>query len=261
MSHLPSFLGLAGACFTCLLTACVGQPDAAPPACRALTFDGAPYSVCSFDPQTTKFRLFHTAPDGVIYGQFDRLVSQTESQGETLTFAMNGGMYHDDRTPVGLYIENGKDITPIQIGAGPGNFGMVPNGVFVIAPGKSNDLPKTIAVMKSEDYAAATFPAGVTFATQSGPLLVLNGALHPKFNANGPSKKRRNGVGVSSDGRVHFAISEVPVNFHAFARLFRDALDAPNALFLDGQVSKLYSTELQRNDQGLDMGPIIAVVE
>ncbi|MEL7453414.1 MAG: phosphodiester glycosidase family protein, partial [Pseudomonadota bacterium] len=99
------------------------------------------------------------------------------------------------------------------------------------------------------------------FATQSGPMLVIDGALHPAFNVDGPSKKRRNGVGISADGETKiFAISEEPVNFHTFATLFRDKLQAPNALFLDGTVSKLYAPELERDDIGLPMGPIIAVV-
>ena len=99
------------------------------------------------------------------------------------------------------------------------------------------------------------------FATQSGPMLVIDGALHPRFNADGPSRKRRNGVGVTADGAtLYFAISDVPVNFHSFASLFRDKLNTPNALFLDGYVSKLYAPEIGRNETGLDMGPIVGVV-
>ena len=91
---------------------------------------------------------------------------------------------------------------------------------------------------------------------------VLDGQLHPDFNADGPSRKRRNGVGLSADGRhVYFAISDAPVNFHSFARLFRDHLGTPNALYLDGVVSRLYAPDLQRDESGLDMGPIVAVVE
>ena len=91
-------------------------------------------------------------------------------------------------------------------------------------------------------------------------MLVIEGELHPAFNEDGPSRKRRNGVGVSEDGQIlYFAISDVPVNFHSFATLFRDELDTPNALFLDGYVSKLYAPDLGRNEAGLDMGPIVGV--
>ena len=92
-------------------------------------------------------------------------------------------------------------------------------------------------------------------------MLVLKGALHPDFNEDGPSRKRRNGVGLSGDGRtIYFAISDTPVNFHSFARLFRDRLDTPNALYLDGVVSRLYAPDIQRDESGLDLGPIVAVV-
>ena len=80
-------------------------------------------------------------------------------------------------------------------------------------------------------------PDGVAYATQSGPMLVIDGALHPRFLPGSDSLKVRNGVGVSADGRVHFAISEGRVRFHDFGTLFRDVLDAPDALFLDGTIS------------------------
>ena len=91
-------------------------------------------------------------------------------------------------------------------------------------------------------------------------MLVINGALHPRFMADSPSKKRRNGVGVDASGVTHFAISNGPVRFHDFATLFRDVLDVPNALFLDGTVSRLYAPELKRNDTGYRLGPIIGQV-
>ncbi|MEK7661099.1 MAG: phosphodiester glycosidase family protein, partial [Pseudomonadota bacterium] len=100
------------------------------------------------------------------------------------------------------------------------------------------------------------------YATQSGPMLVIDGALHPSFKANSASLNIRNGVGISADkSQVIFAISDGRVSFHSFARLFRDELKTPNALYLDGSVSKIFSTELGREDTGEEMGPIIAVVE
>jgi uncharacterized protein YigE (DUF2233 family) len=235
------------------LAAC-SEAQTDPPACRALTFDGAPYSICRFDPLTADLRLLHTAPDGNVYGQFDRLAEALAEDGQTLSFAMNAGMYHDDRAPVGYYLENDEQIAPLQIGESPGNFGLVPNGVFAF-----ND--QWAGVIETQAFQDTDWIVPPTHATQSGPMLVIDGELHPKFNADGPSKKRRNGVGVDADGIVHFAISDVPVNFHSFARLFRDELATPNALFLDGTISKLYAPELDRNDTGLDMGPIVAVID
>ena len=56
-----------------------------------------------------------------------------------------------------------------------------------------------------------------------------------------------------------FAISDEPVTFYAFARLFRDGLGCANALFLDGSVSSLYAPELGRDDELTPLGPMIGV--
>ncbi len=220
--------------------------------CQTLTFEDAPYTVCQFDAQSADIRLFHSGPDGTPFGQFEALSRALVADGLELVFAMNGGMYHLDRQPVGLYVESGSERSKLVLSEGPGNFHMQPNGVFWLDAGRAG-------IDVSEYYAdTARRPE---YATQSGPMLVIDGDLHPKLRADGRSKFRRNGVGVSGDGRtVSFAISEVPVNFHSFARLFRDHLQTPNALYLDGRVSKLYSRQLERNEAGLDMGPIIAVV-
>ena len=92
-------------------------------------------------------------------------------------------------------------------------------------------------------------------------MLVIDGELHPKLLPESDSTYIRNGVGVSADGtRAVFAISNDPVNFHAFARLFRDELGLPNALYFDGNISRLYAPELQRHDAGFPMGPIVGTV-
>jgi len=96
------------------------------------------------------------------------------------------------------------------------------------------------------------------FATQSGPMLVVDGKLHPRFLANSTSRNRRNGVGVAGK-RVKFVLAETPVTFHEFARVFRDVLKTPNALYLDGSISRLYAADIHRNDLGFPMGPIVAV--
>ena len=87
-------------------------------------------------------------------------------------------------------------------------------------------------------------------------MLVVDGHIHPKISADGPSQKIRNGVGVRDDGRVAvFAISERPVTFGAFARLFKDTLGCRNALFLDGSVSSLYAPSMNRYGPQPAAGP------
>ncbi|MEL6946803.1 MAG: phosphodiester glycosidase family protein, partial [Pseudomonadota bacterium] len=98
------------------------------------------------------------------------------------------------------------------------------------------------------------------FATQSGPMLVINGKLHPRFLPRSNSLKIRNGVGVSRSGEtLFFAISQRRVSFHAFGTLFRDVLKTPNALYLDGTVSALKSPS---HSQGgwRELGPMISIV-
>lgn len=227
--------------------------DETPHACAEVRHKDQPFTVCHFAADDPGLALFHTHADGALVADFDRLADQVSADGGRLVFAMNAGMYHEDRRPVGLYVENGEERAHLVTREGPGNFGMLPNGVFWIdADGQSH-------VTESLAYKALAPEA--RYATQSGPMLVIDGDLHSAFNADGPSRKRRNGVGISEDGQtVYFVISDVPVNFHSFASLFRDDLKTPNALYFDGFVSKIYSAELGRNETGLDMGPIVAVV-
>ncbi|MCE8417673.1 phosphodiester glycosidase family protein [Rhodovulum sulfidophilum] len=234
-----------------LLAVLLPLPAAAEPSCHPLTHEGRGYVICSADPATDDLRLFLRTEQGGIYGSFGRVNQALAAGGETLAFAMNAGMYHPDRRPVGLYVENGKQEMRAVAPAGPGNFGMLPNGVLCLEDGRA-------AVIETRAYLAD--PPDCRYATQSGPMLVIDGALHPRFLPDSTSRHVRNGVGVDAAGRVHFAISDAPVSFHEFARLFRDVLETPNALYFDGKVSKLYAPALGRHDAGLPMGPIVGAV-
>lgn len=220
-------------------------------ACGTDAFEGVPFTFCTIDPATEDLRLFHTAPDGRIFGTFDRINDALAEEGLVLGVAMNGGMYHDDRAPVGHYVEQGRESVPLITADGPGNFGLLPNGVFCLGPGGAS-------VMETLAFEAAR--PECTYASQSGPMLVIGGTLHPRFLPDSTSTFIRNGIGVRPDGTVVFAISDRPVNFHRFARLFRDGLGTPDALYIDGKVSRLYATPLDRHDRGFPLGPIIGTV-
>lgn len=226
----------------------LATPAAAEP-CRGVVFEDTPFTVCQVQPGAD-LRLWLNDAKGRLIGTPERLAAQL-APGEALAFAMNAGMYHADRRPVGLYIANGAEVAPIVTAEGPGNFGMLPNGVFCAGD--------AFAVIESRRYAEV--PPACRIATQSGPMLVIEGALHPRFLPDSDSLNIRNGVGVSADGQTAwFAISDAPVTFHRFARLFRDELGAPNALYLDGSVSRLIAPGLGRVDLGAPMGPIIGLV-
>jgi uncharacterized protein YigE (DUF2233 family) len=234
-----------------LMATCVAAPLAALE-CRDLKHDGNNYTVCEVDTETEELRLFLNNSDGDLLGQFSAVNAELEQDGMRLGFAMNAGMYHSNRAPVGHYLENGVEQMRVIPNAGPGNFGLLPNGVFCIAD-KSAQVYETRAYIDSGPTC--------TYATQSGPMLVIDGALHPRFLPDSTSRYIRNGVGTSADGkRAVFAISENSVTFHEFGRLFRDVLDTPNALYFDGNISRLYAPQINRNDIGFALGPIVGVV-
>lgn len=232
-----------------LLTALL-LPAAAQATCRDAEFQGFGYTVCEV-AATDDLRLFQTAPDGAPYGSFDRVNRALDTEGRRLGFAMNAGMYHPDRSPVGLMIEDGQPRGQLVTSDGPGNFGLLPNGVFCIGD--------RFSVIESRAFAQSR--PDCRFATQSGPMLVIDGALHPRFLPESPSRYIRNGVGVSADGQTaYFVISQGRVNFTEFARIFRDALGLPQALYFDGSISRLFAPAVGRRDFGFPMGPIVGTV-
>lgn len=220
--------------------------------CRDVVFETARLTICEV-LAGDDLRLFLTGPDGAAHGSFQRVNATLQAEGNRLGFAMNAGMFHSDRRPVGLYREAGQDLAPLVSAPGPGNFGMLPNGVFCIRQDGS------YAVIETRAFAARG--AACRDATQSGPMLVVGGRLHPRFIPDSPSRFVRNGVGVSPDGRrAVFAISQSRVNFHEFARFFRDGLGFRDALYFDGNVSRLHAPGLGRSDFGFPMGPIVGLV-
>ena len=232
-----------------------GLTHAALPAhasCAPKTFDGAAYTVCAFDPRHDDLRLFWKGPDDKPFGSLAALARALRTEGKLLVFAMNAGMFRDDQSPLGLYVENDHVLHGADTRGGASNFHLKPNGVFWIGYGVAG-------VTETGRYLAD--PPAARYATQSGPMLVIDGKIHPKIRPEGTSAKIRNGVGVDDKGGVVFAIADEPVTFDAFARLFRDGLGCENALFLDGSVSSLYAPELNRDDESMPLGPIVGVVK
>ncbi|MQQ08095.1 hypothetical protein GFB49_06500 [Epibacterium sp. SM1979] len=230
-----------------------GAPRAQAVECRNISYESNRYSICEVDAVHEQLRLFLRDDAGNVIGHFSSLDKQLDAVGQVLSFATNAGMYHADRSPVGLFVEQGEEVMHLVPNAGPGNFGLLPNGIFCIRQGRA-DVFETLAFRDS----------GVTcdYATQSGPMLVIDGALHPRFLPDSTSYYVRNGVGTSADGtRVVFVISRNAVTFHQFGSLFRDHLELPSALYFDGNISRLHAPQIGRSDAGFMMGPIVGVVE
>lgn len=153
-----------------------------------------------------------------------------------LVFAMNGGMYNKDLSPQGLYIENGIQKMPINKKRdGYGNFYMNPNGIFLIT---KDDEP---IVITTENFMKlpVRYYNEVKHATQSGPMLLIDGKEHIKFNKASKNVHIRNGVGILPNGNALFAMSKEEVTFYRLAQFFKNA-GCENALYLDGFVSRTY---------------------
>lgn len=175
-----------------------------------------------------------------------------------LKFAVNAGMYNTDFAPIGYTVINGEQILSLNLKEGGGNFHLLPNGVFWwdktgFYVTESKEMNKLLAT--------GTKPI---FATQSGPMLVIDGEIHPKFKPESTSKKIRNGVGICGEGNqqtIKFVTSSGLVNFYEFATLFKDELNCNNALFFDGGIaSALYAPDINRHDKK-NMGVIVGLVE
>ncbi len=236
---------------SCFLVAVLADVAAAD--CRDETALGRAFVVCTFDPARDRIVTALNNEAGVPYGRFRPFVDAEQARGRTVRFAMNGGMYDDAKAPIGLYVQDGKELKSANTRPGPGNFHMLPNGVFYVRG-------DTAGVMETRAFVDAGIEPD--FATQSGPMLLIDGQFHPRFLKNSGSRKYRNGVGIVADnGAAAFAISKEPVTFWEFAALYRDRLGCRDALFLDGTISSLYAPDIGRRDFLYPIGPIIAVVD
>jgi uncharacterized protein YigE (DUF2233 family) len=215
-----------------------------------VVFEDVPLTHCTADPAQNRIAMANLGADKQPFGSLSAFAVSVDPA--TIAFAMNGGMYGDDLKAIGYYVENGERLKELNRADGEGNFFMKPNGVFFGTGGKwqvlgSNTFFNTVGERPD-------------FGTQSGPLLLVEGKLHPEIQDNGPSKAIRNGVGVSADGKAHFVISGAPVSFGQLARYFRDDVKVTEALYLDGAVSSLWDPARGRMDKGR-VGPIIVVTK
>ena len=202
-----------------------------PEICEEVTFEGARAILCTVDPSLHDIRLVYRGPDGKVLGSVSKAVTALAAADRGPVLAMNAGMYHADMTPVGLYVENGAELSPLNEDDGFGNFFLKPNGVFFVRADGS------AGVMETDAYRASGLSPA--FATQSGPMLVIDGQIHPRFLPDGTSRYIRNGVGVRADGKIVLAITRDKVSLGSFGRLFKDVANCENALFFDGAVSSL----------------------
>ena len=189
--------------------------------------------------------------EGEILHNYGNLKEYVKSRSEKLIFAMNAGIFQKDHSPLGLYVENGVTLKNLnKRKSGYGNFYLQPNGIFYITNNNEGFVCKT-ADFKNEN---------VKYATQSGPMLLIDGEVHPKFNKGSSNLNIRNGVGILPNGEVLFAMSKEEVNFHDFATFFKDQ-GCKNALYLDGAISKTYYPKEGYNETEGKFAVLIGVTE
>lgn len=181
-----------------------------------------------------------------------------------LLFATNGGMFDAQLVPKGLYVENGQVKQALDIQSkGFGNFYLQPNGVFTVLDDNFMSIQTTKNFYDLYPNAAQTGSVlpGINYATQSGPMLVTNGQLNPIFTPGSENQFLRSGVGIIDVYRTVFIISKYNINFYDFATLFKELFQCENALFLDGQISKMLckARPLMLSGQGGRFATIIGI--
>jgi uncharacterized protein YigE (DUF2233 family) len=219
------------------------------------------YICVIYDPKSKEYGVdfLYKAKDinGGLYRlqSFQNAVNYLKNSGRTPKMLMNAGMFNPSFEPVGLFYRNGEKSFDLNNKKGlSGNFYMDPGGVFAIKKDGTATISTRDALSKNPKDMM-----DFLYATQSGPMLVINGNPHPDFRSHSPNLKIRNGVGIMPDGKIVFAISKDEVNFFEFALLFRDGFKCKDALYLDGFVSKIYAPSINRLDAGGNFGGIIAI--
>lgn len=201
------------------------------------------------DPKKEGIKLYWKDDKKNRFGSIDNLKLWLSKNKQKLVFAMNGGMYKTDNSPQGLFIESNKTLSPLDTLSGAGNFYLKPNGVFYITTNNTAVVCNTIDFKNNGQ---------IKYATQSGPMLVINNRIHPSFKEGSSNLNIRNGVGILPGNKIVFAMSKKEINLYDFAKYFKE-LGCKNALYLDGLVSRTYLPEKNWTQTDGDFGVIIGI--
>ncbi|MGE8433922.1 phosphodiester glycosidase family protein [Chryseobacterium joostei] len=219
--------------------------------CKEKIQDENRFVIYQANPKKQNLKFYWKNDKNEILKSIDHLKNQVESQNEKLVFAMNGGMFEPDQSPKGLYIEDFKILKSIDTLQGSGNFYLQPNGIFYV---NENNQP---GISETKKYIQNT---GIKYATQSGPMLLMDGKINTIFQKDSKNRNIRNGIGILENGEIIFAMSKKEVNFYSLAELFKE-MGCKNALYLDGYVSRAYLPEKNWIQKDGNFGVIIGVTE
>ncbi len=205
---------------------------------------------------STEIKMYWKDDAGNILGSLAKVHAYTASKGDSLVYACNGGMYMENQEPLGAFKYKNKLIRNFNLGKGAGNFYLKPKGVFYVH-GKNLPIVKSIETPELRD---GILIEKVSYLTQSGPMLVVDGKLNSLFKEGSNNLNIRNGVGILPNGNAYFAMSSLPVNFYDFAKHFKDK-GCKNALYLDGYVSRSYAPSAEFIQVDGAFGVVIGVVK
>lgn len=210
---------------------------------------GKRYRALTVDIKNANLALFYRNENKEPFRSFDQLDKWLSAKSERLVFATNAGMFGKDFSPLGLHVENGNVLQKMHLPKREsktdadtvvGNFDLPHNGVFRVQEGKA-------AIVETRRLANVQDWENVQLATQSGPMLVIDGAINPGFNENSDNLKIRSGVGIIDENNIVFAISDDPISFYDFALIFKEHFNCGNALYLDGAISRMYIYETDKD--------------
>jgi uncharacterized protein YigE (DUF2233 family) len=208
-----------------------------------------PYFTYEYNPKKEVCKLYWKNSKGEKLKSLGAVKNFVASQNHTLLIAMNAGMYLPDNTPQGLFLSEGATIKKLDTKKGKDNFYWLPNGVFAL------DKTGKPFVVETSKYNTLK---NMWYATQSGPMLVINGKMHEGFSETSKSLYRRNGVGILPNGNAVFIMSKDAVTLHEFATMFM-RYGCKNALYLDGAISQMYCPSQNISQLGGDFGVMVGI--
>ncbi len=203
------------------------------------------------DPSKHRISLHWKDGDDQPYRSLSAVQGALRGQGKTVLALMNAGIYDKQRRPLGLHVEEGRVLRPVDRRRGGGNFYLKPNGVFYI--GASGP-----AIARTNEF---KLTKDIVLATQSGPLLFDKNGLHPAFVKNSRHKHYRNAIGVRQNGQVVLLMSTKPVTFWQLAHFLRDKQKCIAGLYLDGYISQFWQTGSKAPTSAKRFVGILAVSE
>ena len=202
-----------------------------------------------FSLKTNSFHIFSYNHDNIKTIRDAKKILETKRT--NLVVATNGGIFDKKFNSLGLLIENGKVIKPLNLKNGKGNFYLKPNGVFFINNSKAN-------IFSSDEFSKLAIEP--SFAIQSGPLLIQNSKINSSFLPDSKSKFIRNAIGINYKSEIILIITKEKVSLYNFAKHLKENLKCKNALYLDGGISGFYSTKYLKNIDK-EFGSIIVITE